>query len=69
MCPFLCLREHCTTSRRIFKRFLGISLAVTIAVCAILMSFSSQNIIEEKINHFEQKKYRVLLGTDFTEGK
>lgn len=37
------------------KRFLGVSLAVTIAVCAILMSFSSQNIIEEKINHFEQK--------------
>ena len=36
-----------------FKRFFGISLAVTIAVCAILMSFSSQNIIEEKINHFE----------------
>lgn len=45
-----------------FKRFLGISLAVTIAVCAILMSFSSQNIIEEKINHFEQKNTAFSWG-------
>ena len=44
------------------KRFLGISLAVTIAVCAILMSFSSQNIIEEKINHFEQKNTAFSWG-------
>lgn len=44
------------------KRFLGVSLAVTIAVCAILMSFSSQNIIEEKINHFEQKNTAFSLG-------
>lgn len=45
-----------------FKRFSGISLAVTIAVCAILMSFSSQNIIEEKINHFEQKNTAFSWG-------
>jgi ABC-type lipoprotein export system ATPase subunit len=44
------------------KRFLGVSLAVTIAVCAILMSFSSQNIIEEKINHFEQKNTAFSWG-------
>ena len=43
-------------------RFLGVSLAVTIAVCAILMSFSSQNIIEEKINHFEQKNTAFSWG-------
>lgn len=45
-----------------FKRFFGISLAVTIAVCAILMSFSSQNIIEEKIRHFEQKNTAFSWG-------
>ena len=45
-----------------FRRFFGISLAVTIAVCAILMSFSSQNIIEEKINHFEQKNTAFSWG-------
>ena len=62
MCPFLCLREHCNNFKTHFKRFLGISLAVTIAVCAILMSFSSQNIIEEKINHFEQKNTAFSWG-------
>lgn len=45
-----------------FKRFLGISLAVTIAVCAILMSFSSQNVIEEKINTFKEKNTAFSWG-------
>ncbi len=45
-----------------FKRFFGISLAVTIAVCAVLMSFSSQNIIEEKINHFKEKNTAFSWG-------
>lgn len=45
-----------------FKRFLGISLAVTIAVCAVLMSFSSQNMIEEKIRDFEEKNTAFAWG-------
>ena len=45
-----------------FKRFFGISLAVTIAVCAVLMSFSSQNIVEEKINHFKEKNTAFSWG-------
>lgn len=45
-----------------FKRFLGISLAVTIAVCAVLMSFSSQNMIEEKIRGFEEKNTAFAWG-------
>lgn len=45
-----------------FKRFFGISLAVTIAVCAILMSFSSQNVIEEKINTFKEKNTAFSWG-------
>lgn len=45
-----------------FKRFLGISLAVTTAVCAVLMSFSSQNIIEEKISSFEEKNTAFAWG-------
>lgn len=45
-----------------FKRFLGISLAVTIAVCAVLMSFSSQNVIEEKINTFKEKNTAFSWG-------
>lgn len=45
-----------------FKRFLGISLAVTIAVCAVLMSFSSQNMIEEKIRDFEGKNTAFAWG-------
>ena len=54
-----------------FKRFWGISLAVTIAVCAVLMSFSSQNIIEEKVNYFEEKNTafswgQILLEEDGT---
>lgn len=44
------------------KRFLGLSLAVTIAVCAVLMSFSSQNIIEEKIHNFEEKNTAFSWG-------
>ena len=54
-----------------FKRFLGISIAVTIAVCAVLMSFSSQNIIDDKIRSFEEKNTafawgQVVLGEDQT---
>lgn len=45
-----------------FKRFLGVSLAVTIAVCAVLMSFSSQNMIEEKIRSFEEKNTAFAWG-------
>lgn len=45
-----------------FKRFLGISLAVAIAVCAVLMSFSSQNMIEEKIRGFEEKNTVFAWG-------
>lgn len=45
-----------------FKRFLGISLAVTIAICAVLMSFSSQNVIEEKINTFKEKNTAFSWG-------
>lgn len=45
-----------------FKRFLGISLAVTTAVCAVLMSFSSQNVIEEKIRSFEEKNTAFAWG-------
>lgn len=45
-----------------FKRFLGISLALTIAVCAVLMSFSSQNVIEEKINTFKEKNTAFSWG-------
>lgn len=45
-----------------FKRFFGISLAVTIAVCAVLMSFSSQNVIEEKINTFREKNTAFSWG-------
>ena len=45
-----------------FKRFFGISLAVTIAVCAVLMSFSSQNVIEEKINTFKEKNTAFSWG-------
>lgn len=45
-----------------FKRFFGISLAVATAVCAVLMSFSSQNIVEEKIGQFEEKNTAFLWG-------
>lgn len=53
------------------RRFLGISLAVSIAVCAVLMSFSSQNIIDDKICSFEEKNTafacgQVVLGEDDT---
>ena len=54
-----------------FRRFLGISLAVTVAVCAVLMSFSSQNIIDDKIRSFEEKNTafawgQVVLGEEQT---
>lgn len=52
---FLNFRVH-------FKRFLGISLAVTVAVCAVLMSFSSQNIIDDKIRSFEEKNTSFAWG-------
>lgn len=45
-----------------FKRFLGISLAVTIAVCAVLLSFSSQTMIKEKIRSFEEKNTAFAWG-------
>lgn len=45
-----------------FKGFLGISLAVTVAVCAVLMSFSSQNIIDDKIRSFEEKNTAFAWG-------
>lgn len=45
-----------------FKRFLGISLAVTIAVCAVLLSFSSQTMIKEKIHSFEEKNTAFAWG-------
>lgn len=45
-----------------FKRFLGVSLAVTIAVCAVLMSFSSKNMIEDKICGFEEKNTAFAWG-------
>lgn len=45
-----------------FKRFLGVSLAVTIAVCAVLMSFSSKNMIEDKIRSFEEKNTAFAWG-------
>lgn len=45
-----------------FKRFFGISLAVTVAVSAVLLSFSSQNIIEEKIRNFEEKNTAFSWG-------
>lgn len=45
-----------------FKRFLGISLAVTIAVCSVLISFSTQNMIEKKINKFEEKNTAFSWG-------
>lgn len=45
-----------------FKRFLGISLAVTVAVCAVIMSFSSQNIIDDKIRSFEEKNTAFAWG-------
>lgn len=53
------------------RRFLGISLAVTVAVCAVLMSFSSQNIIDDKIRSFEEKNTafawgQIVLGEDQT---
>lgn len=44
------------------KRFLALSFAVTIAVCAVLMSFSSQNIIDEKIYNFEEKNTAFSWG-------
>lgn len=45
-----------------FKRFLGVSLAVAIAVCAVLMSFSSKNMIEDKIRGFEEKNTAFAWG-------
>lgn len=45
-----------------FKRFLGISLAVTVAVCAMLLSFSSQNIIDDKIRSYEEKNTALTWG-------
>lgn len=45
-----------------FRRFLGICLAVTTAVSAVLMSFSSRNIIDEKIAQLEEKNAAFLWG-------
>lgn len=45
-----------------FKRFLGISLAVTLAVSAVLLSFSSQNMIEKKIRDFKEKNTAFSWG-------
>jgi ABC-type lipoprotein export system ATPase subunit/ABC-type antimicrobial peptide transport system permease subunit len=45
-----------------FKRFLGISLAAAVAICAVLLSFSSQNIIEERIRSFEEKNTAFSWG-------
>ncbi|MEG0575885.1 MAG: ATP-binding cassette domain-containing protein [Anaerovoracaceae bacterium] len=44
------------------KCFLGIALAITIAVCSVLMSFSSQNIIDDKIRSFEEKNTAFAWG-------
>ena len=52
---FLNFRVH-------FKRFLGISLAVTLAVSAVLLSFSSQNMIEKKIRDFKEKNTAFSWG-------
>ncbi len=57
-----------------FKRFCGISLAVTVAVCAVLLSFSFQNIIEQKIHTFEEKNTvfswgQVMLRDETTSEK
>lgn len=45
-----------------FKRFFGISLAVTLAVSAVLLSFSSQNMIEKKIRDFKEKNTSFSWG-------
>jgi ABC-type lipoprotein export system ATPase subunit len=45
-----------------FNRFLGIALAVTIAVCTVLLSFSSKNILNEKIHSFEEKNTAFSWG-------
>lgn len=52
-----------------FRRFLGIALAISVAVCAVLLSFSSQNIIEGSIGAFEEKNTvfewgQVTLGDE-----
>ena len=44
------------------RRFAGISLAITVAVCAVLLSFSSQNILDEKIRGFEEKNTAFSWG-------
>ena len=44
------------------RRFAGISLAITVAVCAVLLSFSSQNILDEKIRSFEEKNTAFSWG-------
>ncbi|GKX28360.1 ABC transporter ATP-binding protein [Vallitalea longa] len=45
-----------------FKKFVGVAFAVTIVISAVLMSFSSQNIINAKIDQFEQKNTAFAWG-------
>lgn len=45
-----------------FKRFFGVSLAVAVAVCAVLLSFSSQTVIQERIRSFEEKNTAFAWG-------
>lgn len=45
-----------------FKRNFGIALSVAVAVCAVLLSFSSQNIIDENILSFEEKNTAFAWG-------
>lgn len=45
-----------------FKRFYGISLAISIIICAVLISFSAQNIVQDKVHSFEQKNTAFAWG-------
>lgn len=44
------------------KRLLGFSVALAVSVCGVLMSFSSQGIIDKKISAFEEKNAAFAFG-------